>query len=343
MKTQKKIIIACLMLLAFILICIPIYAHQDYLFGLLNKSEDDIYEIKKGASAQELIDEIISIESGLPSEGDKIALVPYLCALIEKGSEVSAEELIELIKSEETGIALEEALVQMYVNKGADPEDLLELIDNSSIAEKTRSYIVSLGDFSIEELSDVFKRTNDSVCVTAMKRICAIDIKKANELAQDILKSDASDISDSKMISSFLGTAAYYENEASADPKQKSEAVSKIKEEFNTSQSDSVKNQAIYALARICDYDLFEYMIQNDNVNSYLKVTVIERNIPLMSEEISRASSEKEISVILDAMEMHPIIEVGDALKEALSQGKIEESDRILKIIKHIEENGIKI
>lgn len=89
-------------------------------------TEEEIYELKKQSDEHELISEIISFEKTLPSTSDKTAILPHLMALIEKSDKFTADELITLIKSDQTDVALESALVQMYVDKGADSAKLIQ-------------------------------------------------------------------------------------------------------------------------------------------------------------------------------------------------------------------------
>lgn len=352
-KTKVKILITSVLLVALVLACLPsnVYAaiYQAGMSLFSGMTEEEIYEMKKQSDEHELISEIISLEKSLPSTSDKTAILPHLMALIEKSHKFTADELITLIKSDQTDAALESALVQMYIDKGADSAKLIQLLDNNDISEDTKVYIVATGDFSTAELSSIFTSYDDDISVVAMKRITAISCEEALSLALNVLNGDAKDATDEKCIAAFLGFAAYCESNSNTEAgkvqmstEKKQSIISLIKTLYATSSNERVKDQAIYALARIADYDLFAYIIESEDIDFDLKVTTVERNIGLLLEIIaSETALSEKMDVIIEAMEILPVAEVGEALQLAVDEGRLDADESVSNVIDYIEAEGL--
>ena len=58
-----------------------------------------------------------------------------------------------------------------------------------------------------------------------------------------------------------------------------------LKQIYEQNPSPLVRDQAVYAMARICDYELFTWLIENENIDDTLKISVIERNFRLMKDQ----------------------------------------------------------
>ena len=355
MKTKGKLVLTGLLLAALIMACIPtsvyaaIYQAGVELFaGYSNMTEEEIYNSKKYVPADDLIAEIIELENALPSMNDKIAIVPHLMALIEKSDEFTAGELIALIEDPNTDVGLDSAFVKMYVNKGADASNLISLLDDNDIAQETKEYIVALGDFSTTELSTIFEDNNSSIAVVAMKRIAVVDEELAFELAMPIFTTANKTMTSEQYVAACLGAAQFFEKytpksaeEEAMFLKMKEQMSTQLQSLYSTYPNDLVKDQAIYAMARMGDYDLFEYIIESESIDFDLKVTTIERNVELMVEKVSAATSLEDISTIIIAMQLHPIADGGNALSNAVSNGRLTATAEITALINYIETNGI--
>ena len=311
---------------------------------MLNKPEEKVYTQMKKLSSTKLIKKINRIDLKLPSMEDKTNLVPLYRALIDKSGEFSDEQLIDMIKDSETLYGIDCAFIEMYVKEGYDPQKLSALLDDPDIADETKEYIVLNNSYTVDELCDIFRKHNGRSAVIAMQKIVGQDAETALKLADDILDADSStNISDEKYIAVCLGIANYYgqRNDLDITDPMKENYVSVLKRIFEQCDSENVKDQAIYALGRICDYDLFTWIIENDKIDFLLKVSVIERNVALMKKQIALSESEDDIRTILKAMELHPVTEIADSLNEAIERGKLAETDELLAKIAYIRKNGI--
>ena len=170
MKNKWKIIVTSLLVLGLLAALMPTSVYtavfgtgKEKLQAMSGYSAEEIYDSRKGYTAEELIGEIVEMEKELSDEGDeeKMALLPQFAALFDKQGEISADRLIELIKSPDTDIALESVLVEMYVRKGADQDALYKLLGDDDIASYTKYNIVATADFSAEQLQSIIDRFDD--------------------------------------------------------------------------------------------------------------------------------------------------------------------------------------
>lgn len=353
MKIKKKIFLTAVLAALIVGVSIPQSMYAQAFHSLFDryspysaKTEDEILAEKRELSADELIQEINECEAELPNTSDLSGLLPWYTALIDKSSEFSSEELIDLMKRTDTLTGMECACVKMYAINGYDSSNMLMLLDDPDIANETKDYIVSKCDFTVNELCDIFRNHDGNMAVIAMKKITADDAATALQLAQEIADLNGTDtqISDEQYVSFCLGVANYYENTKIVTDVtgMKDTYISIIKGIYADSDSELVKNQAVYALSRICDYDLFTWLIENNDIDFLLKVSVIERNVNLMKEQIAVARTEADIHPIMQAMRLHPILDVADALNDSFEHGTLTQSKKLSELVDYIMNNGVK-
>lgn len=308
----------------------------------LQQPEDEIYAQVQKLSTEKLIKLINRLEKKIPSYSEKIRLLPLYTALTERAGEFTEDPLIDYIRQEKTGSGIDSAFVRIYAANGYDPEKLASLLEEPSIAEEVKAAIVSEGSYSVSRLCEIFRSRDGEIAQIAFKRIAAQDADAAMILVNELLQS-GSPTSDEKYRSICLGIAEYYEDHAA------SEEADAIREQFapvlqtlfTENRSPAVRDQAVYAMGRICDPALFSWLMENDSVDFYLKVSVMERNIPNMKVWISQAASESELQSVLDAMRLHPIREIGDALQSAVDVGRLSGSEALTDLIRFIRTEGI--
>ncbi len=88
-------------------------------------------------------------------------------------------------------------------------------------------------------------------------------------------------------------------------------------------------------------YPIFAEIIERSDIEEYIKISAIERNTDAMTEWISDAESAEDISAVISAMYIHPLAEIGDALKAAAESGKLKSCAETEHVIEYIEKNGI--
>lgn len=311
---------------------------------LLNIPEDELYMQMSELDSEQLINRINRLEKKYPTMEEKARLLPLFTALIEKADNFSAEQLIDLISEKKTLSGIDSAFVEMYTINEYDASKLLALLDDSDIADETKDYIVSIGDFSAEELVEIFRMYDSQISVTAIKRLAAVAPDKLANLVEESTSSDHEDVSDEKNRAICLAIAGYYEdctNKEEADVVREQFAPV-LKQFYEQSDSELVQDEAIYALGRICDNEWFAWIIDNNSINKYTKISVIERNFKMLKAMVESAKSEEEISSVIKAMKLHPLLDIGESLQIAIDKGTLPKSDELESLIEFIQKEGIK-
>ena len=310
---------------------------------LLSAPEEEVYAAVRGWSTERLIRRINRIEKKLPEMPDKTALLPLLSALCERADEFTADELIEQIQRRETLPGIEEAFVKMYAAGGYDSKAMLALLDDTELSEETKEYITSHCGFTADELSEIFRSTDGRTAVIAIQRISAENSEAAMQLVREFTESGDGSIPEEKAAALCLGIAQYYEEHREPEDiaAMKDIYIPMMKKLLQEAQSQRVRDQAVYALGRICDYELFAWLMENGSLDRSLKISVTERNYRPMKRWIEEAESEEDILAVTEAMEIYPILEIADALEKAIEQGTLEDTERLRSVIEHIREKGI--
>lgn len=340
MKLKKKIVIAALIIAAVSGSSFPLgRLISDRI--LFSKSEDEIYAQMKKVSSEKLVKKINRFEKKLPAMPDKTELLPFYTALMEKAGDFSEEQLIALIQDKDTLAGIETVLVKMYAADGYDSSEIRSLLDDPKIEENTRACIVSNCDFSKDDLCDIFRKCDGLTAVTAMKKIANADSDAAMQLVDEFVKSGSR--SDEKYQSVCLGIAQYYEEHHTQEDLEAMQTVyiPMLKQIYEQNQSPLVRDQAVYAMARICDYELFTWLIENENIDDTLKISVIERNYRLMKAQVERAESEDDMRAVMEAMRILPTNEIADEMQRAVDAGKLPASEELLSLIGEIRREGV--
>lgn len=227
----------------------------------------------------------------------------------------------------------------MYIKNEYDSAKLLELL-HADISVEAKEYIVATGRFSSESLADIFKQNDGYIAVIAMKRIAIDNEKLAYELSEPILSGNTQRQNPQKCIAAILGTTRFYELNPTLIS-EKSEFIHKLKDIYSSSGNELLQDQSVYAMARISDFEAFSYIVTSDEIDFDLKVSTIERNVKLIRNIISGAPSDEEIDVVIQAMKLHPILDVGSELVAAIKNGTLKENPDIISAIEFIEKSGI--
>lgn len=342
---RKKKLIPFLIVLVIVVIVILMLVFRSVSDKrLLNMPEDELYMQMSELDSEQLINIINRLEKKYPTMEEKTRLIPLFTALIEKADNFSVEQLIDLISEKKTLSGIDSAFVEMYTINEYDASKLLALLDDSDIADETKDYIVSIGDFSAEELVEIFRMYDSQISVTAIKRLAAVAPDKLANLVEESTSSDHEEVSDEKNRAICLAIAGYYEdctNKEEADVVREQFAPV-LKQFYEQSNSELVQDEAIYALGRICDNEWFAWIIDNNSINKYTKISVIERNFKMLKAMVESTKSEEEISSVIKAMKLHPLLDIGESLQIAIDKGTLPKSDELESLIAFIQKEGIK-
>lgn len=342
---RKTKLITFLIILASVVIGIMLIVFRSVSDNkLLNLPEDEIYMQMSKLETPKLINKINRLEKKDQTIEEKARLLPLFTALIEKADDFSEEQLIELILKKKTLSGIDSAFVKMYTLNEYDSSKLIALLEDSNIADETKEYIISHGDFSAEEFTEIYRKYDGQILVSVIKRLAAIAPEKMVNLVEESISSDYEKMSDGKNRAICLAIAGYYEecpDEEEADA-IRDRFAPVLKQIYEQSHSDLVQDEAIYALGRISDNEWLAWIIDNITIDKYTKISVIDRNFKKLKAIVESAKSEGEITSIIEAMKFHPLLDVGESFQLAIEKGTLTESEEINSLITFIEKKGMR-
>ena len=268
---------------------------------------------------------------------DMIALLPLVQALRAKKEEFTEEEIITLLEKFDENAAMAELLVTIYRDKDADFQKLYPLLKNDSLSDKAKQEIVAAANFTPQQFEEICRQYDNSAAVFAMQKLMVQDANRAYVLALEIL-ADKKQISDAKLKMASLTISEYF-NTHKGESAEKKAVAEKLKS-FQSNAGELVKDQLIYAMANLKDFDVFTYIINSNEIDKDLKITAIQQNLNVMLEKIDSGLSAEELNLILTAMQIHPIFEIGDALAAALEKNQVpkEKEKEVEEVIRFIKE-----
>lgn len=242
---KKKLILFLFVLVVVVISVMLLVFRSSSDKKLLNMPEDELYVKMSELDAKQLINKINRLEKKYPSMEEKAILLPLFTALIEKANDFSAEQLIELISDKKTLSGIDSAFVEMYTANQYDASKLLELLDDSTIADETKDYIVSHGVFSAGELAEIFRMYDSRISVTTVKRLAAIAPDKLVDLVEESISSGLGKVTDEKNRAICLAIAGYYED---CTDKEEADAIREqfapvLKQFYEQSSSELVQDE----------------------------------------------------------------------------------------------------
>ena len=343
MKAKFKKIIMVVLVLMIISVNITPQIYAEIFYGIqqfaskyFGQTEEQVYVQKLNDTKESLIEEISALGKNMGNE-DMIALLPLAQALRAKKEEFTEEEILTLLKKFDENAAMAELLVTIYRDKDADFQKLYPLLKNDSLSDKAKQEIVAAANFTPQQFEEICRQYDDSTAVFAMQKLMIQDANQAYVLALEIL-ADKKQISDTKLKMAALAISEYFDTHK-GESAEKRVIAEKLKS-FQSSASELVKDQLIYAMANLKDFDVFTYIINSNEIDKDLKITAIQQNLNVMLEKIDGSFSTEELNLILTAMQIHPIFEIGDALAAALEKNQVpkEKEKEVEEVIRFIKE-----
>jgi len=304
-------------------------------------TEDEIYAFKLNNAPNELLNEIIEIDKEKINDQGKVALIPFLSALIQKYDTFSEEEILEILEKYDLSSEIETAFIKMYFMKTKETESLIPLLNGESLSDNAKGYMVAIGKLPTTQLKKIIDSFDNEVTVIAMKKLLVADKDLAFQVGEKILLETATEVSNEKLIAAFLAVGGYYYS--NPDIETNKERISeKLKTIFVNHNDELVRDNAIYALSKMRSDELLEYILDNEDIDNSLKISAVDRNLKRLAKLAQEFTSEHELELVLKAMNVLPILEIGELL---LNNKNLENYSHITKVaetLEFIEKNGMK-
>ena len=304
-------------------------------------TEDEIYALKLKDNPNELLNEIIEIDKEMINDQGKIALIPLLSALIQKYDTFSKEEMIELLENKNLSPEVETSLIKMYFMKTKEIESLIPLLNGESLSDNAKGYMVAIGKLPTTQLENIIDSFDNEVTVIAMKKLLVADKDVAFQVGKKILLETTTEVSNEKLIAALLAVGGFYYS--NPDVETNKELISeKLKAIFLTHHDELVRDNAIYALSKMRSDELLEYILDKKDIDTSLKISAVDRNLKRLAKLAQEFTSEHELELVLKAMNVLPILEIGELLLNNKNFENYSHSTKVAETLEFIEKNGMK-
>jgi hypothetical protein len=179
----------------------------------------------------------------------------------------------------------------------------------------------------------------------SMKVLNKLDIKIANQLAENIL-SNISNASKDELAAALKSLAAYLKNVKSIDKN-----FAYLEDQFIQLSLDLIKNSndrylqdsAFFALSELGSKKAMKSILESEFIDHELKVFAVDQNFMNLKHLLNNQPTIEDIELVIQAMGLLPITDLSEQLKNIASQVTDENlKQKIDETIKNIEQNGIK-
>ncbi|MBR5367641.1 MAG: hypothetical protein IK138_00025 [Lachnospiraceae bacterium] len=345
---KKQLIVTGFIIVLIVLLSLPRVANSsllrisEYSDRFEGKKVEEIYEEERKKSKEELIGEILTIESEIRSSEDEIWLVPSIYALMEKEDEFTEEELCELLKKEESGHILDEALARIIRKKQPRREMLLDLIFNKRISAGAKGMLISCESLKTKDLVDIMEGGAEEITTMAMKVLCVRNADEAFKWAAQILTFQKAMVSDEQKTCACLGFSAYYDQqEVHKKEALKEEYLPVLREISREKKGTILGDNAVYSMIQMRDYEVIRELLFDEQLDFDLKVSAIDTCYSVLIEEIEKNTSFDRIDAVIKALEIHPVRNVAEALEKAIEDERYPEDEEIMQLIKNAIQDGV--
>lgn len=346
-KTNIVISIICISFLLFG----GIVAANDLFREYFSKDEATLNKELGSLSHKQLISEIDSLAKSTEGTDHLNALIPFVTELFQRKNEIDDSELLKDIKDNRYSLITRETLVDLYIVKhenDENQEEIKSLLLDRNLDKNIKARIVSTANFStgdVELLKQLIADDDGLLAFHSMKVLNKLDIKMANQLAENIL-SNISNASKYELAAALKSRAAYLKNVKSIDKN-----FAYLEDQFIQLSLDLIKNSndrylqdsAFFALSELGSKKAMKSILESEFIDHELKVFAVDQNFMNLKHLLNNQPTIEDIELVIQAMGLLPITDLSEQLKNIASQVTDENlKQKIDETIKNIEQNGIK-
>ncbi|WP_053366505.1 hypothetical protein [Bacillus sp. FJAT-27245] len=298
-------------------------AKSDALQKYLGRNEESVESQLQTLETEQLIEEIDAIAS---TEETDDKLMPFVSALFEKKNKVQDSQLLKVVKDKTKADKTRLAMVDLYLHKHEkEPitEELKELLKSPDINETVKTKIVAGAKFSGKDvplLKELIAKDDALVAFHSLKQLTNANAKEAYTIASEILSN--LDVAPKDKVSAALKSTAKYLKKQTPTPKNDLKA----EEEFlnlsfkliETSDDGYLKDSAFFAVSDLQSEKAMKKIIESNSVDRELKVFAIDQNFATLKKMLQTNPTESDIKVVVEAMKLYPIVDLADALENAV-------------------------
>ncbi len=285
-----------------------------------NKEEKEIQSELKKLSKEQVIDEINSISKEVDIENNTNVIIPFALNLFERNDEFSDEEMVEIVTNNSNAIITQQLMIDLYTlrNENKFAKNDLKRLLKEDVKDELKLRIITRSSFApteVQILKDFIKEDQDDLAFASLKRLSQIDVKDGYKISKDIL-SNYKNQSPKKISAALKSTAKYFRSDKSKNSELKSEFINVCLDVINTTQDEILKDTSIFALSDLMDQEAITKIIDNSAIDEQLKVFSVDQNVIVLKNILLNNPTEEEIKIVVEAMEILPIIDLVEPLEE---------------------------
>ena len=290
---------------------------------------------KIDARKHEILSKIDRLSTG-NAQIDSTQLFSLMDELLNVESAFTNAEIVDLIKDDSYTDTTKQILLDIYFHKNSmrtnDSTNLKALLNDDRVSIDVKRKILSDASFNSDDESILidFIENDDNLAAISLKKLSFINRQKAFELSQDILNNQE-DESRIKFSEALKATARYLKDNRDLANYEELEA------DFIAQSSGT----DVYAKSDLQSKKGILSIIEDSNYGRLEKVYAIDQNFMVLEQILTNEPTDSEIRSVVKAMEIHPIIDLVEPLREAMAT--VDDPELLLQIdevIKLMEKEG---
>ncbi|MBS4025472.1 MAG: hypothetical protein KGZ96_07320 [Clostridia bacterium] len=292
-------------------------------------------DIKK-LTKEQLINEIDVFSTTFEEANNNNILIPFVEQLFQRKNEIGDLEIINNIKDTTRTLTTREIMVDLYIVKHENDinkhNEIKKLLQEESIDKNIKARIVSTARFTkndVELLKGIIEEDDGILAFHSMKKLTKIDPQKAYEISREILLNTNSQSKD-RVSAALRSTAFFLRNDVSNSQNYEileTDFINLCLDIIYSSDDLFLKDSAVFAISEIGSKKSISTIIEIEFIDRELKVFAIDQNYLKLKEILLNNPVEKEIEIVVKAMELMPILDLVEGLE---------------KVTKNIEDNNLK-
>ena len=231
------------------------------------------------------------------------------------------------------------------ISSSKDFEALLEkdILDESSRVSLINS-IKADTDGIKNKLAEIAQSESGSAVYRSMVKLQQSDASMALKVSEKILE-NSSHYNEDNIRAAITVKSNYYKELSMVDSKkdiekEKSEFIDFCTSQYKKASDDKLKDAAVFSLMNIRDYDAVKAIILDPTIDEELKVACVSRNPKTFIDVINGNPTKEDVEFILDCMEIYPLKELAEPMREKLIPNSDFCSHRLKSIVEFLAVDG---
>lgn len=304
-------------------------------------------------NAQKTVSELEALMTGT-QENEEDAYYEQLEQVLEKIKKFSDEDVLDVLKNDEisdtTKHVILEQLTEINNGNGIKNQALFEkLLTDETVAQSNKLAIINALDFekieSLELLKEIVYSENSALTTNALKQIKRAKPRTALNISNDIM-ANYMKYGDYQIKAAVMTKSEYLRdmsvnNFEAVDDKEIDDYIDFCSERFQIAVDNSFYNAMVFSVMNIHHIKAVRTIIVDDSIDDLLRRACVVENYQTFSKVLENDVSDEDLECIIKAMEIQPIKEIGEILKQKdLSENSYSQSE-LEVIIEKIEKDGI--